>query len=77
MALTLAQRPRGPRIGCHGCCNFTGHGKAQQHEVQGKVAAIRLGGVGRALTPEVVARGVVAAVVEQVAAAFEPSEPAR
>ena len=32
---------------------------------------------GRALTPEVVARGVVAAVVEQVAAAFEPSEPAR
>jgi hypothetical protein len=32
---------------------------------------------GRALTPEVVARGVVAAVLEQVAAAFEPSEPGR
>jgi hypothetical protein len=31
----------------------------------------------RSLTPEVVARGVIAAVVEQVAAAFEPSEPAR
>jgi hypothetical protein len=44
---------------------------------KGKSPRSAAAAAGRALTPEVVARGVVAAVLEQVAAAFEPSEPGR